>query len=64
VYNRGYNKKGAKMLTQNKLDKMIHEYNNGGIKSVFGLTNYERKVLIRYFAKNDPKCPCDKAHNG
>lgn len=50
------------MLTDEKLDILIHEYNDGGIRSVFGLTNFERKMLVRYFAKHDPKCPCDKPH--
>ena len=50
------------MLTDEKVMKLIHEYNDGGIRSVFGLTNFERKMLVRYFAKHDPKCPCDKPH--
>jgi hypothetical protein len=50
------------MLTEKRLDILIHEYNDGGIRSVFGLTNFERRVLIRHFAKTNPKCPCDKPH--
>lgn len=50
------------MITDEKIKKLVHEYNNGGIRSVYGLTNFERKVLIRYFAKNNPQCPCDLPH--
>lgn len=50
------------MLTDEKVMKLVHEYNDGGIRSVFGLTTNERMMLIRYFAKTNPKCPCDLPH--
>ena len=50
------------MITQKKLDLLIHEFNDGGIRSVGGLTNFDRMVLMRHFAKYAPKCPCDKPH--
>ena len=56
-------RKGLTMLTDEKVMKLIHEYNDGGIRSVFGLTTNERMMLIRYFAKTNPKCPCDQPHN-
>ena len=40
--------------------RLIHEYNNGGIQSTYGLNAYQRKVLIGYLFRNNPKCYCVK----
>jgi len=38
--------------------RIIHDYNNGGCKSTYGLNGYQRKVLIGYLFRNNPKCYC------
>ena len=48
------------MLTKEKYNLLVHELNNGGVKSVGGLTLYERNVLLKHFIKDEPKCSCSK----
>ena len=38
--------------------RIIHDYNNGGTKSTYGLNTYQRKVLINYLIRNNPACYC------
>jgi len=39
------------MLTQNTLDKIVYEYQHGGVKSNHPeLTTYERKALLKHFS--------------
>ena len=45
-------------------NRIIHEYNNGGIKSSYGLSNYQRSVLIKYLFSQNPKCFCVKCLQG
>ena len=39
-------------------NRIIHEYNNGGCKSSYGLSVYQRKILIKYLFSQNPKCYC------
>jgi hypothetical protein len=40
-------------------NKIIHEFNNGGVKSVESLSVAQRKALIKIiFSANAPKCFC------
>jgi len=40
-------------------NRIIHDVNNGGAKSTYGLSVLQRKVLIRYIFSSDfPKCYC------
>jgi hypothetical protein len=48
------------MLTKEKYNLLVHELNNGGVKSVGGLSYHERNLLIRHFIKESPKCNCEK----
>jgi len=41
-------------------NRIIHEYNNGGVKSAYGLSNYKRAVIIKYLFSENPKCYCVK----
>lgn len=47
------------MLTKEKYNILVHELNNGGVKSVGGLTFHERNVLLKHFIKDTPKCSCE-----
>ena len=40
--------------------RIIHDYNNGGVKSTYGLSVYQRKVTIKYLFSQNPKCFCVK----
>ena len=41
--------------------RIIHDFNNGGCKSTYGLNTRQRKVLIGIlFSTNAPKCYCIK----
>ena len=59
-------KKGAyKMLTKNTLDKIVYEYQHGGVKGNHPeLTAYERKALVRHLLGMSTKCPaeCEATH--
>ena len=40
-------------------NRIIHDVNNGGAKSTYGLNVAQRKILIRIiFSNNMPKCNC------
>jgi hypothetical protein len=39
-------------------NRIIHDFNNGGCKSTYGLNAYQRKVLIKYLFSQSPKCYC------
>lgn len=58
--------KGAyKMLTKNTLDKIVYEYQHGGVLGNHPeLTAYERKALVRHLLGMSTKCPaeCEATH--
>jgi hypothetical protein len=67
-YNSGYKEKQAvkksakersnQMLTQNTLDKIVYEYQHGGVKSNHPeLTTYERKALLKHLFSLKNKAP-------
>ena len=38
---------------------IIHDWNNGGLKSTYGLNGLQRKQLLGFLLKgNAPKCEC------
>jgi hypothetical protein len=40
-------------------NRIIHDVNNGGAKSTYGLNMSQRKLLIKaIFSNNFPKCNC------
>jgi len=39
-------------------NRIIHDYNNGGCKSTYGLSVYQRSILIKYLFSQNPKCYC------
>lgn len=39
-------------------NRIIHDYNNGGCKSAYGLSVRQRSVLIKYLFSQSPKCYC------
>ena len=42
-------------------NRIIHDFNNGGCKSTYGLNVRQRKILIGIlFSANAPKCECVK----
>ena len=42
-------------------NRIIHDFNNGGCKSTYGLNVRQRKILIGIlFSVNAPKCECVK----
>jgi tRNA A37 N6-isopentenylltransferase MiaA len=57
-------KKSAKersnqMLTQNTFDKIVYEYQHGGVKNNHPeLTTYERKKLLKYLFSLPTYCSC------
>lgn len=44
------------MLTQNKLDAIVYEYQHGGVKSSHGLTRLERKSVLKYLFRLPTYC--------
>jgi hypothetical protein len=47
------------MLTQNTLDKIVYEYQHGGVKGNHPeLTTYERKALLKYLFSLPTYCSC------
>jgi hypothetical protein len=47
------------MLTQNTLDKIVYEYQHGGVKGNHPeLTTYERKVLLKHLFSLPTYCSC------
>jgi len=42
-------------------NKIIHDFNNGGCKTTYGLNTRQRMVLVSIlFGANAPKCYCIK----
>ena len=40
-------------------NRMVHDFNNGGLKSTYGLTTRQRMLAIKIFlGGNAPKCYC------
>ena len=40
-------------------NRIIHDFNNGGCKTTYGLSVSQRKALIKIlFSANAPKCAC------
>lgn len=39
-------------------NKIIHEWNNGGTTSTYGLNAGQRKALVRILILENPKCNC------
>ena len=40
-------------------NRMIHDFNNGGLKSTYGLNTRQRMLAIKIFlGGNAPKCYC------
>jgi hypothetical protein len=39
-------------------NEIIHDWNNGGAKSTYGLNVRQRKILIKYLFTVEPKCYC------
>lgn len=40
-------------------NRIVHDFNNGGTKSTYGLSVLQRKALIKIlFSANAPKCAC------
>ena len=57
--------KGDKqMLTQTTLDKIVYEYQHGGVKSNHPeLTTYERKALLKHLFSLPAHCNlCEQGH--
>ena len=52
------------MLTQNTLDKIVYEYQHGGVKSNHPeLTTYERKALLKHLFSLPTYCTlCEQGH--
>jgi hypothetical protein len=46
------------MLTQNTLDKIVYEYQHGGVQGNHPeLTTYERKALLKHLFSLPTTCP-------
>jgi hypothetical protein len=39
-------------------NRILHDWNNGGAKSTYGLSVYQRKALLRILISESPKCFC------
>jgi hypothetical protein len=53
-------KKGAEMLTQKTLDKIVFEYQHGGVKNYHPeISMYERKALLKYLFSLPTHTNCD-----
>jgi hypothetical protein len=39
-------------------NRILHDWNNGGAKSTYGLSVYQRKVLLKVLIRENPKCEC------
>jgi hypothetical protein len=53
------------MLTQTTLDKIVYEYQHGGVQGNHPeLTTYERKALLGYLFRLPSKCSpeCEATH--
>lgn len=52
------------MLTEKKLNQLVHEFHNGGIKtnSTYGLSFAERHAVLKFLlnSEKNPQCYCIK----
>jgi hypothetical protein len=39
-------------------NRILHDWNNGGAKSTYGLSVWQRKALIKVLISENPKCYC------
>jgi len=39
-------------------NRILHDWNNGGCKSTYGLSVWQRKVLLKVLIGENPKCFC------
>ena len=39
-------------------NRILHDWNNGGAKSTYGLNAGQRKALVRILISESPKCFC------
>jgi hypothetical protein len=39
-------------------NRILHDWNNGGAKSTYGLSVYQRKILLKVLIRENPKCEC------
>ena len=39
-------------------NRILHDFNNGGCKTTYGLNTRQRKVLINILFSEMPKCNC------
>ena len=45
-------------ISANLENRILHDWNNGGAKSTYGLDVGQRKKLIRILLLENPKCEC------
>ena len=58
-------KKGAKMLTEKTLNKIVYEYQHGGVQNYHPeISLSERKALLKYLFSLPSKCApeCEATH--
>jgi len=41
-------------------NRILHDWNNGGAKSAYGLAVWQRKALLKILIRENPKCYCVK----
>lgn len=39
-------------------NRILHDFNNGGCKTTYGLNTLQRKILINILFSEMPKCNC------
>ena len=39
-------------------NRILHDWNNGGAKSTYGLNMGQRKALLKILIRENPKCEC------
>ena len=39
-------------------NRILHDWNNGGAKSTYGLSVWQRKALVKILISESPKCFC------
>lgn len=39
-------------------NRILHDWNNGGAKSTYGLNVLQRKILLKVLISENPKCDC------
>jgi hypothetical protein len=44
-------------LTEQLLSTIVHDFHNGGAKSTYGLSVYNRKAMVKYLISS-PACYC------